>query len=161
MAKKEESFSILDKGLTFEGSISCKGKVIIKGIVKGTFIGETVVIGEEGAVYAEMKAGSVTIGGLFEGKIRALEELVVLSTGKCEGKVTCKDIMVEPGGILNAKVSSLKIQKSAFKEDLPLPSEKKEVSSPPLLEKKEVPSSPSLEKKEPPRQSAKSNSKKK
>jgi cytoskeletal protein CcmA (bactofilin family) len=121
MTKTMENFSILDKGLTLEGTISCKGKLIIKGTVKGTITGETIVVGEEGAVYADMKAGSVTVGGIFEGKVRALDELIVLSTGNCEGKVVCKDIVVEPGGILNAEVNCLKLQdRLPEKEDLPL-----------------------------------------
>ncbi|MDM8524078.1 polymer-forming cytoskeletal protein [Desulfococcaceae bacterium HSG8] len=130
MTKKTENFSILDRGLTVEGTISCKGKIIIKGTVKGTFVGENVVIGEEGAVYADMKAGSVTVGGIFEGKVRALEELVVLSTGNCEGKVVCRDIIVEPGGILNADVSSLKVQEIPATRELPGFAPKKELPAP-------------------------------
>jgi len=110
MGKTPEKFSILDEGLILEGTLSCKGKIIIKGTVKGELEGETVIIGEEGAVYADMKAGSVTVGGIFEGKVRALKELIVLSTGSCDGKVICKELVIEPGGILNAEVVSLSIQ---------------------------------------------------
>ena len=109
MGKTPEKFSILDEGVTLEGTLTCKGKIIIKGIVKGELEGETVIIGEEGAIYADMKVGSLTVGGVFEGKVRALKELVVLSTGNCEGKVICKDLVVEPGGVLNAEVSNLGI----------------------------------------------------
>ncbi len=118
MGKQTENFSILDKGLTLEGKLSFQGKMIIKGTVNGTVEGETVIIGEEGAVYADMKAGSLTIGGIFEGKARAMKEFIILSTGNCKGKVVCKDIVVEPGGILNAEVTCLTIQGEKFEKDL-------------------------------------------
>lgn len=130
MVKNKENFSILDEGLMVEGTISCKGKMVIKGTVKGTLTGETVVIGEKGAVYADMKAGSVTVGGIFEGKIRALEELMILSTGNCEGKVICKDLVIEPGGVLNAEVSSLSVQQQQQQQGKPLPIIKEKKGNP-------------------------------
>ncbi|MCP4112446.1 MAG: polymer-forming cytoskeletal protein [Desulfobacteraceae bacterium] len=107
MAKSKEEFSVLDKGLSVEGTISFKGKIIIRGSLKGILVGETVVISEEGAVYADIKAASITVGGIFEGKIRALTELVILATGKCEGNIICKNLVVEPGGILNGSVTRI------------------------------------------------------
>ena len=83
--------------------ISSKGKLIIKGTVKGTLVGETVIISKEGAVFADTKADCVTIGGTFEGKIRVSRDLTILATGNCSGKVIYKDLVVEPKGILNAQ----------------------------------------------------------
>jgi len=122
MAKETENFSILDKNVTFEGTLSSKGKLIIRGTIKGSLIGETVVISEGGAVYADVKAGSVTVGGTFEGSLRAMNELIVLSSGNCQGKIVCKDLVIEPGGILNADVKCLKVQERQIHEELPLKS---------------------------------------
>jgi len=102
-----KDFSIIDKGLTVDGTISSKGKLLIKGTVKGTLLGENVIIAKEGTVSADTKAASMTIGGTFEGTIRASDELIILSTGKCSGKVICKDFVVEAGGILNAEVNCI------------------------------------------------------
>ena len=110
MKNKSKDFSIIDKELTVDGTISSKGKLVIKGIVKGTLIGETVIIAAEGAVFADAKVGSLTIGGTFEGEIRASKELIILSTGNCSGKVVCKDFVVEAGGILNAQVNCITSQ---------------------------------------------------
>ncbi len=110
MKNKSKDFSIIDKELTVDGTISSKGKLVIKGVVKGTLIGETVIIAEEGKVLADTKASSMTIGGTFEGEIRASKELIILSTGNCSGKVVCKDFIVEAGGILNAKVNCITSQ---------------------------------------------------
>ena len=53
-----------------------------------------------------MKISNLTIGGTFKGDVDAKEELVVLSTGNCSGKVVCKNLVVEGGGKLNAEVFS-------------------------------------------------------
>jgi cytoskeletal protein CcmA (bactofilin family) len=105
--KISEDFSIIDKELTIDGTVSTTGRLIVKGILKGTVIGKNVVIAEEGSVYANAKVASMTIGGTFEGEIRALKKLILLSTGKCTGKVVCKDLVIETGGILNAQVTCL------------------------------------------------------
>ena len=107
MKSKLKDFSIIDKDLTVEGTVSTKGRLIIKGVVKGTLIGDTVIIAEEGAVYADTKVTSMTIGGTFDGEVRALKELILLSTGNCSGKIICKDFVVEAGGILNAQVTCI------------------------------------------------------
>jgi cytoskeletal protein CcmA (bactofilin family) len=102
-----EDLSIIDKELTVDGTVSTSGRLIVKGILKGTVIGNNVVIAEEGSVYANAKVASMTIGGTFEGEIRALKKLILLSTGRCTGKVVCKDLVVEIGAILNAQVICL------------------------------------------------------
>ena len=107
MKNISENFSIIDKELTVDGTVSTSGRLIVKGILKGTVIGKNVIIAEEGSVYADAKVVSMTIGGTFEGKIRASKELILLSTGKCTGKVVCKDLVIETGAILNAQVTCL------------------------------------------------------
>ena len=72
--------------------------------------GETVIVAKEGAAYSDAKVNSMTIGGKFDGKLRALNELIILSTGNFSGKVVCKDLVVEAGGILNAEVSCTKFK---------------------------------------------------
>jgi cytoskeletal protein CcmA (bactofilin family) len=108
---KSKNFSIIDKGLTVEGKVSCNGQLVIKGTVKGTLDGEIIVIAEDGVAYADAKVTSMTIGGKFEGKVVASEELIILSTGKCSGTVICNNLVVESGGNLNAEVSCKQFQK--------------------------------------------------
>ncbi len=102
---KSKNLSIIDRDIVVDGTISSKGQLVIKGTVKGTINGETVVIAEEGAVYCDIKVTGITIGGTFEGELEASEELIILSTGYCAGHVVCKDLIVESGGVLNAEVT--------------------------------------------------------
>jgi len=107
MTDNSKNFSIIDKDLTVEGTITCKGRLIIKGTVKGTLTGETVIIANEGAVYANTRVAQLTIAGTFEGDIDASGALVILSTGRCTGKVSCKNLAIEADGVLNAEVSCI------------------------------------------------------
>ncbi len=119
MVKNEsKDFSIIDKELTIDGTVSTNGRLIIKGVVKGTLVGKNVVIAEEGAVYADAEVASITIGGIFEGQVRASKELIILSTGSCKGKIVCKDFSVEAGGILNAHVTCIDAVEPVSEKDL-------------------------------------------
>jgi cytoskeletal protein CcmA (bactofilin family) len=98
-------FSIIDKGMTVDGSVVGKGNLVVKGSVKGTLSGESVVISEEGHVTAETKAQTMTIGGSFEGRLETSGQLVILATGNCSGEIVCGDLVVEAGGRLDAQVT--------------------------------------------------------
>lgn len=118
MKNESKDFSIIDKELTIDGTVSTNGRLIIKGVVKGTLVGKNVVIAEEGAVYADAEVASITIGGIFEGQIRASKELIILSTGSCKGKIVCKAFSVEAGGILNAHVTCIDAVEPVSEKDL-------------------------------------------
>ena len=105
MSNKPENISVIDKGVTVDGILAAKGKLIVKGTVKGSLSGKTVVIAEGGAVYAETKVANMTVGGAFEGELNTLEELKILPGGNCSGKIVCKDLIVEAGGKLNGEVT--------------------------------------------------------
>lgn len=105
MKNDAKNFSIIDEGFIIEGAVTGKGRLIVKGAVKGEISGDDIVISEEGSVFAEARAKVMTIGGIFEGQLDVEQELVILTTGKCSGQVKCKDLVVEAGGLLNASVS--------------------------------------------------------
>jgi len=108
MKDKAKNISIIDRGLTVEGSVSCNGQLVIKGMIKGDLRGDDVVIAEDGAVHANSNVAVITIGGRFEGTLNVTRKMVILSTGNCSGKITCKDFVVESGGILNGEVHCTK-----------------------------------------------------
>ena len=104
MSETGKNISIIDGGLTVDGTISCKGELIVKGTLKGQLDGETVVIAEEGAIYAETKVDRMTIGGTFEGTLKVARDLTILNTGACKGNIACQDMSLEAGGRLSADV---------------------------------------------------------
>jgi cytoskeletal protein CcmA (bactofilin family) len=105
--KTETDVSIIDAQLTVEGKLSTRGRLVIKGEVRGAVDAETLVIAREGRAFAAVKARHMTIGGHYEGELEVSELLVILSTGHCSGKVACKKFTVEAGGVLNADVTNL------------------------------------------------------
>lgn len=105
MKNNGNTFSIIDKGMTVDGSVVGKGNLVVKGSVKGTLTGESVVISEEGSVAADTKAQTMTVGGSFEGRVETSGQLVILATGRCSGEILCGDLVVEAGGRLDARVT--------------------------------------------------------
>lgn len=100
-----KDLSIIEKDLFVEGNVTSKGRMIIRGVVKGFLQAEDAVIAKGGALYGEVEAVRLTVAGLFEGEMKKVEELLVLSTGKCIGKIVCDNLTVERGGALNADIS--------------------------------------------------------
>ena len=105
MKDKGSKFSIIDKGMTVDGSVVGNGNLVVNGSVKGTLAGESVVISEGGHIAADTKAQTMTVGGRFEGRVETTGQLVILATGRCSGEIVCGDLVVEAGGRLDARVS--------------------------------------------------------
>lgn len=105
MTDKTNGFSVIDSDMDVEGRLSCNGRLVVRGSVKGSIKAEGVVISDNGVVYADTKVKSMVVGGKFEGDIAATEEVTILSTGICSGKVECKNLVIEAGGIINAEVN--------------------------------------------------------
>jgi cytoskeletal protein CcmA (bactofilin family) len=105
---KGETFSIIDKGMTVDGSLVGNGNLVVNGMVKGTITGQSVVISEGGQIAADTKVETMTVGGSFDGRVETSGQLVILATGRCTGEIVCGDLVVEAGGRLDARVSCTK-----------------------------------------------------
>ena len=121
MTRKKKYLSIVDDGFAMEGTIEFSGELMIRGRVAGKVKGDIVTIAEEGTVNADMKVNRLTIGGRFDGDAHASEELVVLPTGRCQGSIQCRNLIVHEGGQLNADVRQLAPQKSYHEKKLSAP----------------------------------------
>ena len=120
MTNKSNGFSVIDNDMDVEGSLSCNGRLVVRGSIKGSIQAESIVISDNGIVVADTKVKSMVIGGKFEGDITAAEEVTILKTGICSGKVECKNLVIEAGGIINAEVNSTFVQESS-PENTPIP----------------------------------------
>lgn len=121
MSRKKTFLSIVDDGFSMEGTIEFTGELLIRGRVGGKVQGDTVTIAEEGVANADMTVQRLTIGGCFEGSVHAAEELVVLATGRCKGRVQCLNLVVHEGGRLDADVSRINLQDAYRKKKLSAP----------------------------------------
>lgn len=112
MKAKGHKFSIIDQGLTVDGSVVGHGNLVVKGTVKGKLSGDSVVISQEGTVRAETNVRTLTVGGCFEGRAETSGQLLVLASGRCSGEMVCADLVLEPGGRLDARVTCNGVSRS-------------------------------------------------
>ena len=105
MDSQQKGLSIIDDGLSVEGTFMVKGTLVIKGEVKGAIDGESLVVAAGGRVRAAVRVTEMTIGGEFEGDAAVDRDLVILATGSCAGKVACRMLRVEKGGRVDAEVA--------------------------------------------------------
>ena len=108
MTDHHKIFSIIDRDLEVDGSLVDKGSLVVKGTIKGSLEGNSVVISEEGTILADVKVETMTIGGRFEGRVETSGQLTILAKGRCSGEVVCRDLVVEPGGQINAMITCLR-----------------------------------------------------
>ncbi|WP_300667422.1 polymer-forming cytoskeletal protein [Desulfoluna sp.] len=108
---RSKHLSVIDKGLFFTGDITGKGQLVVKGEISGTLKADSVIIAEEGKALCDATVHSMTVGGVYEGTLKAEKELIVLKGGCCSGTVSCGDLIVEAGGVINASVTCTKNEK--------------------------------------------------
>jgi cytoskeletal protein CcmA (bactofilin family) len=92
-----------DKDTEFKGELSFKGSFRIDGSFKGTIVSDSMlVIGEQGKVEADIKAGYVVINGEIRGTIRAEDKVEIHSRGRVFGSIISPKLIVDEGAHLEA-----------------------------------------------------------
>jgi cytoskeletal protein CcmA (bactofilin family) len=98
----DEITAFLGKGTSFEGRLLFEGVVRIDGHFCGDiFTRDTLVIGPEAVVTAQVDAEIVIIAGRFEGRIRAGTKVEILETGSLRGVVQSPALKIQEGGIFD------------------------------------------------------------
>ncbi|HCS49721.1 MAG: hypothetical protein A2V45_02340 [Candidatus Aminicenantes bacterium RBG_19FT_COMBO_58_17] len=92
-----------DKDTEFKGELSFKGSFRIDGYFKGTIVSDSMlVIGEQGKVEADVRAGYVVINGEIKGTIRAEDKVEIHSRGRVFGAIITPKLIVDEGAHLEA-----------------------------------------------------------
>lgn len=95
--------TILGEGAVFEGTVSCEGSIKVEGVLKGDVkVGDSIVVGPNGSVTGDIRAGEVIVFGKVNGKIDA-GALEIKSTGEITGEVLVETLITEAGGAMRAK----------------------------------------------------------
>ncbi len=96
--------TIIGKGTVIEGTVQVEGEIRIDGTVKGRISGaESVTVGSEGSVEADLNTKLAVIGGTVTGNVSASEKIELQSKGVVEGEITTKNLTVEEGAIFHGK----------------------------------------------------------
>jgi len=115
--------TIIGKDSTIEGSVEVQGGLRIDGVVRGKISAtESLTVGEDGRVEAEVKVGIAMIGGKVIGNVFAQERIELQSKSEVEGDITTKNLIVEEGamfhGMCSMKNSSSLLQHAGHGSDM-------------------------------------------
>lgn len=96
--------AFLGAGVEFEGKISFKGTVRLDGKFRGEIVtDDTLIVGEEGEVEAQISADVVIISGKVRGNVEAKSRLELHKPGALYGDVKTKNLVVTEGAIFNGR----------------------------------------------------------
>lgn len=99
-----EISAFLGPGTSFSGRLLFEGTVRIDGnFVGDIFTRDTLIIGSEARVRAQIDADTVVVAGTVEGEIRALSRVEIQSSGVLRGQVISPVLKIEEGGIFEGR----------------------------------------------------------
>lgn len=105
----ERIYTTLGKETVFSGTMRFKTSLKIDGRFEGKIESSGFLHIEEGAeVKADIKVGSIVIGGVIHGNIIATDKLEMLSTGQVFGNVTTSKLKIADGVVFEGEVEMIK-----------------------------------------------------
>jgi len=115
MAKNEDHKGIeristtLGKETAFNGVMRFKDSLKIDGTFSGEIVSSGFLYVEQGAsVTANIKVGSVVIGGTIKGNVEATEKLEMLATGKVYGNIRTAKLKIADGVVFEGKCEMIR-----------------------------------------------------
>jgi len=94
----EESTSVIGEGSVFEGTFQVTGSLRVDGKFKGELdISETLVVGKNGFVDAEVRTKSAVVAGTIKGDLNASEKITLQSGSRLEGEMVTSKLVIEEG----------------------------------------------------------------
>ena len=99
--------TIVGQGALIAGNVTVSGLLRIDGDIDGNVQTQgRVIIGEDARIRGNIKAASVSVGGVVQGDIIAPDYVVILSSGMVIGSVLTKKLRVEHNVILHGFCSA-------------------------------------------------------
>jgi cytoskeletal protein CcmA (bactofilin family) len=85
--------------LFFKGELTGEEDLVIEGRVEGKIVIKkgNVTVGDKGRVEADIEAASIQVAGLVKGNLSGAERVVLLESGRVEGNITAKSVILENG----------------------------------------------------------------
>ena len=101
----DESKTVLGSNAVFKGELNFKNTLCIDGKFEGKVkTSDKLIVAEEGAVIADIEAGTVICRGRIRGNIIASQKVEIHSTGKILGDVQTPALMVDLGAVILGRV---------------------------------------------------------
>lgn len=94
--------TVLSDDIEFTGSLKFKNSLKIKGGFRGKIESDGhLIIGREASVSADIKAGTVSISGTVNGKIKAHGKIEMFKKSRTSGDLITPDLQIESGSAFN------------------------------------------------------------
>lgn len=94
--------AFLGEGTSVVGTLQFEGTVRLDGQFEGDVSGnDLLIIGEAAAVRADIRVGSLVVGGRVEGNIVAKQRVELLPTAQVSGTIKASSLVVADGAVLN------------------------------------------------------------
>lgn len=107
-APKGSGDTVIRKGTTVNGTLSGNGGVTVEGTVDGEIAFDgSVTVAVSGVIKGPVAANILRAAGTIEGNVTAKERLVLESTGQIQGDVETVSLVIEDGGRLNGRATTL------------------------------------------------------
>jgi cytoskeletal protein CcmA (bactofilin family) len=110
MAKtnKNNSYTFIGSGAAFEGSIDVPHEVRISGNFKGSIItSDTLIVGRDGVINADIKARNVIVGGTINGNIISDGTVELEENSEVSGDITAKELIINQGATFHGASKKL------------------------------------------------------
>src|ERR1044071_6492605 len=98
-AQSSATPTLISKGCVIEGKIESDVFVRIDGHIKGDlFIGEGLIVGEDGLIDGNVHTKEIVVYGTVNGTVRA-DSIDIKSSGKILGEIQTTTLQVEKGAV--------------------------------------------------------------
>ncbi|MGQ0720127.1 MAG: bactofilin family protein [Candidatus Eiseniibacteriota bacterium] len=93
-----EATSVIGENSAFQGTLEVDGNLRVDGKFSGTLrITETVHVGKNGFVDAEVHTRSAVVAGTIKGNLHASEKITLQSGSRLEGEMVTARLVIEEG----------------------------------------------------------------
>jgi cytoskeletal protein CcmA (bactofilin family) len=104
-----DTFSVIDRHSTFDGTYRSERDVRIEGEVKGTIECKGTLFVAQGAnVTAKVEAENITVAGDLNGDIHSRGRLQIMPSGRVRGKVATQTLVVNEGAYYEGQLEMAK-----------------------------------------------------
>lgn len=102
--KEDEVSTVVGSGVHLTGVLKDQSDIIVHGSVEGEVKSEqNVIVGDSAKVKGPISAQVVAISGEVKGTINALDKLEIHPTGRVEGNIHARDLIIHSGAYFAGK----------------------------------------------------------
>jgi cytoskeletal protein CcmA (bactofilin family) len=96
--------TVVGPSVKIQGDLNSEGNIRIEGSVSGKVkTSQGVHVGEQAQIVADVHAGNAVIAGAVQGNMKISGNLILLSTARVNGDITCAILRVEDGAQFTGK----------------------------------------------------------